>query len=76
MAHNDVHFIAATDFEAHEARVCIADGYVLGDNRRPRSYTPEQYFKTAEEMTDCFQTFLQRLKTPITLPNAVMSACV
>ncbi|MEG1092696.1 MAG: DNA polymerase III subunit alpha, partial [Acinetobacter sp.] len=48
------HFIAATDFEAHEARVCIADGYVLGDNRRPRSYTPEQYFKTAEEMTELF----------------------
>lgn len=54
VAHNDVHFIAATDFEAHEARVCIADGYVLGDNRRPRSYTPEQYFKTAEEMTELF----------------------
>ena len=54
VAHNDVHFIAQTDFEAHEARVCIADGYVLGDSRRPRYYSSEQYFKTAEEMTELF----------------------
>ena len=54
VAHNDVHFIAQTDFEAHEARVCIADGYVLGDSRRPRYYSSEQYFKTAEEMTALF----------------------
>ncbi|ANF81621.1 DNA polymerase III subunit alpha [Acinetobacter sp. NCu2D-2] len=54
VAHNDVHFIERDDFEAHEARVCIADGYVLGDNRRPKTYSPEQYFKTAEEMTELF----------------------
>jgi DNA polymerase III subunit alpha len=54
VAHNDVHFISREDFEAHEARVCIADGYVLGDNRRPKTYSPEQYFKTAVEMTELF----------------------
>lgn len=54
VAHNDVHFIAEDDFEAHEARVCIADGYVLGDNRRPRIYSPEQYFKTTEQMVELF----------------------
>ncbi|GJC31101.1 DNA-directed DNA polymerase [Acinetobacter sp. KAM398] len=54
VAHNDVHFIRREDYEAHEARVCIADGYVLGDNRRPKTYSPEQYFKTAEEMTALF----------------------
>jgi DNA polymerase-3 subunit alpha len=43
-----VHFIEKEDFEAHEARVCIADGYVLADDRRP-NYSPEQYFKTAEK---------------------------
>ena len=42
------------DYEAHEARVCIADGYVLGDNRRPKTYSPEQYFKSAEEMAELF----------------------
>lgn len=54
VAHNDVHFIRREDYEAHEARVCIADGYVIGDNRRPKTYSPEQYFKTAEEMTALF----------------------
>ncbi|WP_298141332.1 DNA polymerase III subunit alpha [uncultured Acinetobacter sp.] len=54
VAHNDVHFIHATDYEAHEARVCIADGYVLGDSRRPKRYSPDQYFKTAQEMSELF----------------------
>jgi hypothetical protein len=26
------------DFKAHEARVCIAEGYVLGDKRRPTAF--------------------------------------
>ncbi len=54
VAHNDVHFIEKEDFEAHEARVCIADGYVLADDRRPRLYSPEQYFKTSDEMIELF----------------------
>ncbi len=54
VAHNDVHFVRREDYEAHEARVCIADGYVLGDNRRPKTYSPEQYFKTTAEMTELF----------------------
>lgn len=55
VAHNDVHFIHQEDYEAHEARVCIADGYVLGDNRRPKHYSPEQYFKTSEQMVSLFE---------------------
>ena len=42
------------DYKAHEARVCIAEGYVLGDQRRPRAYTAEQYFKTQAEMSQLF----------------------
>ncbi|OCY32773.1 DNA polymerase III subunit alpha [Acinetobacter pittii] len=54
VAHNDVHFVEKEDFEAHEARVCIADGYVLADDRRPRLYSPEQHFKTSDEMIELF----------------------
>ena len=43
-----VQFMNPDDFQAHEARVCIAEGYVLGDTRRPKHYTAEQYFKTQE----------------------------
>lgn len=54
VAHNDVHFVEQDDFEAHEARVCIADGYVLGDDKRPKNFSTEQYFKTAEQMSELF----------------------
>jgi DNA polymerase-3 subunit alpha len=44
VAHNDLRFMTAEDFDAHEARVCIAGGYTLADERRPRMYSAEQYF--------------------------------
>jgi DNA polymerase-3 subunit alpha len=54
VASNDVRFIAREDFEAHEARVCIATGRVLDDARRPRDYSDQQYLKSAEEMIALF----------------------
>ncbi len=65
VAHNDVHFIEQQDFEAHEARVCIADGYVLGDDRRPKNYSPEQYFKTAEQMVELFSDIPSALENTV-----------
>lgn len=54
IAHNDVRFLTEDDFEAHEARVCIANSQVLADPNRPRDYSPEQYLKTQDEMTALF----------------------
>ena len=54
MASNDVRFLERDDFDAHEARVCIAGGRVLDDPRRPRDYSAEQYLKSAQEMADLF----------------------
>ena len=54
IAHNDVRFMQTSDFEAHEARTCITAGYVLGDERRPRDYSEEQYFKTTADMQNLF----------------------
>src|SRR2546422_8445863 len=36
VATHPVQFLEPEDFKAHEARVCIAQGYVLGDQRRPK----------------------------------------
>ena len=55
VASNDVRFLEAEDFEAHEARVCIATGRVLGDARRPRDYSAEQYLRSPEEMAALFE---------------------
>ncbi|MFN4065270.1 MAG: PHP domain-containing protein, partial [Parazoarcus communis] len=46
VATHPVQFLTRDDFKAHEARVCIAQGYVLADKRRPRDFTEEQYLKT------------------------------
>ena len=54
VATNDVRFLKREEFDAHEARVCIASGRVLNDDKRPRDYTPEQYLKSAEEMRALF----------------------
>jgi len=54
VATNDVRFLTPGEFEAHEARVCIQEGWILGDPDRPRRYTEEQYLRSAEEMRDRF----------------------
>ena len=54
VATNDVRFLAAEDFEAHEARVCIHDGAQLADASRQRRYTPQQYLRTPAEMAELF----------------------
>ncbi|MBN8481877.1 MAG: DNA polymerase III subunit alpha [Xanthomonadales bacterium] len=54
VASNDVRFLERDDFEAHEARVCIHDGRVLGDPKRPRAYSDQQYLKSPQEMHALF----------------------
>ncbi|MFZ3220512.1 MAG: DNA polymerase III subunit alpha [Rhodoferax sp.] len=54
VATHPVQFTAPDDFEAHEARVCIADGEILGNQRRVRKFTREQYFKSAAQMEALF----------------------
>ncbi len=65
VATHPVQFLEPGDFKAHEARVCIAAGQVLGDQRRPRRFTPEQYFKRQEEMVRLFADIPQALENTI-----------
>jgi len=65
VATNDVRFLSAEDFEAHEARVCIHDGFVLDDHRRPHIYTEQQYLRSEEEMCQLFSDI------PLALENTV-----
>src|SRR5450631_2322975 len=55
VATNDVRFLTRTEFEAHEARVCIHDGAQLGDASRARRYSEEQYLKSPAEMAELFK---------------------
>ena len=54
VATHPVQFLTADDYEAHEARVCISGGEILGNVRRVRKFTREQYFKSANEMAQLF----------------------
>jgi DNA polymerase III subunit alpha len=65
VATHPVQFLDAGDFRAHEARVCIATGHILGDQRRPRRFTPEQYFKRQDEMARLFADIPHALENSI-----------
>ncbi len=54
VATNEVCFLQRSDFEAHEARVCIHEGRTLADPRRARRYSEEQHLKTPVEMAELF----------------------
>ncbi len=65
VATHPVQFLGPDDFKAHEARVCISQGHILADQRRPRPFTPEQYFKTPQQMATLFADL------PAALANSV-----
>lgn len=67
IASNDVRFIDREDFEAHEARVAIANGYTLNDSRRPRHYSAEQYLKTPADMALLFADMPEALDNTVDL---------
>jgi len=54
VATHPVQFATPDDYEAHEARVCISEGEILGNPRRVRKFTREQYFKNAGQMQGLF----------------------
>jgi DNA polymerase-3 subunit alpha len=54
VATHPVQFLSTDDFEAHEARVCIAEGETLTNPRRVKRFTREQHFKTAAQMAELF----------------------
>ena len=68
VATHPVQFLAASEFRAHEARVCIADGEILANPRRPRRHTEAQYFKSQAEMQALFADL------PAALENSVQIA--
>ena len=65
VATNDVRFINADEFDAHEARVCIHHGRTIADPRRQRDYSPQQFLRSEDEMCELFADL------PAALTNSV-----
>lgn len=65
VATNQVVFLTPEDFDAHEIRVAIHDGFTLADPRRPKKYSEQQYLRSEAEMCDLFADI------PAALSNSV-----
>lgn len=65
VATHPVEFLKRDDHTAHEARVCIAEGYVLADRRRPKAFTEEDYFKSQAEMAELFADIPEALENTL-----------
>ncbi len=65
VATHPVQFMQQSDFIAHEARVCIAEGELLGNPRRPKKFNDEQYFLSQAQMAQRFADL------PTALANSV-----
>jgi DNA polymerase III subunit alpha len=67
VATHPTQFMKIDDFQAHEARVCIASGYVLADKRRPHDFVPSQYFASPEEMISRFADIPEALNNTVAI---------
>jgi DNA polymerase III subunit alpha len=65
VATNDVRFLEQADFGAHEVRVCINQGRVLEDSRRPKDYTDQQYLRSSDEMLALFADIPEALQNTV-----------
>jgi len=65
VATHPVQFASRDDYKAHEARVCIAEGAILADRRRPRQFSEEHYFKSQAEMAERFADLPEALENSL-----------
>ena len=65
VATNDVRFLKADEYEAHEVRVCIHEGRLLADPRRPRQYSAEQYLRSPAEMAELFADIPEAIENSV-----------
>ncbi len=65
LATHPVQFLRRDDFNAHEARVCISEGHLLGDSRRPKIFDNTQYLMSQSEMVSLYQDFPELLENTV-----------
>ena len=65
VATNDVRFLNSSDYESHEARVCINEGLILSDPNRPKLYSDQQYLKNSTDMLDLFRDIPESLSNTV-----------
>ena len=66
VATNDVQFIDAAEWEAHDVLLCIADGAQVAQGQRRRA-TPEHRLKSAAEMAELFADLPEALANTLVI---------
>jgi len=67
VATHPIQFMKEDDFRAHESKSCISEGFVLGDRRRPKSFTSDQYCKDEAEMVELFSDIPSALQNSVSI---------
>ncbi len=67
VATNNVRFLKEEDFDVHEVRVCIHQGYVIEDPNRPKNFTSQQYLKSTEEMVALFEDIPEAIENTVAI---------
>ncbi len=70
VATNDVRFMDADNFDAHEVRVCVCSGFTLDDQRRPKTYSDQQYLRSADEMVALFADIPEAVENTVNIAKA------
>ena len=65
VATNDVRLLNANQFDAHEIRVAIHDGYTMVDPNRPKLYSEQQYLRSEDEMCELFEDIPEALQNSV-----------
>jgi DNA polymerase-3 subunit alpha len=68
VATHPVQFLEPDDFDAHDVRVCVAEGEIVANPRRVRRFTRAQHFTTRQAMAERFADI------PSALSNSVQIA--
>lgn len=70
IATNDVHFVDASDAEAHDRLICVSTNSNLTDPKRMH-YTKQEWMKTQSEMNEIFSDIPEVLSNTLEILNKV-----
>ncbi|MFN7665616.1 MAG: DNA polymerase III subunit alpha [Inhella sp.] len=67
VATHPIQFMASDEFDAHEARVCVAEGETLDNPKRVKRFTLDQHFKRQAEMAERFADLPSALANTVSI---------
>ncbi|WP_432456193.1 DNA polymerase III subunit alpha [Agarivorans sp. QJM3NY_29] len=65
VATNEVVFLEEEQFQPHEVRVAIHDGFAIDDSRRPKKYSSQQYLRSGQDMLALFADIPEALQNSV-----------